>query len=83
MQEFGNFYPQLASPVHPQLARPALKVAQVLPAVTPGKPLGHTWHWGFVQDATTIENFGQEAISCIKLKNHFTFLGSLKVLTCA
>ena len=52
MQEFGNFYPQLASPVYPQLARPALKVAQVLQVVTLGKPLGHIWHWGFVQDST-------------------------------
>ena len=63
MQEFGNFYPQLASPVHPQLARPALKVAQVLQVVTLGKPFGHIWHWGFVQDAIMNENFGQEVIS--------------------
>ena len=83
MQEFGNFYPQLASPIYLQLARPALKLAQVLQVVALGKPVGHIWHWGFVQDATMIENFGQEAISCTKLKNHFTFLGSLKVLTCA
>ena len=50
MQEFGNFYPQLASPIYPQLARPALKVAQVLQVVALGKPVGHIWHWGCHND---------------------------------
>ena len=56
MQEFGNVYPQLASPIYPQLARPALKVTQVLQVVTLGKPLGQIWQWGIVQYATLNEN---------------------------